>query len=194
MFRPTPTRLSPDRISLEAGELNASVMSDLPTENSTIFALTLDEHLAAYWTARASIIAVSEKGEPLIDYTGLLNRVITAFKAAEAGNPPKGLAEDVYINISYSLHPERLELYAPSLKGDELLLLQTYHDLAIALICYKAALYTDDEGIRRNMLTFSNEGAEHAIKRALERFKHVRVPQFIEDYAQAIQLKILQLI
>jgi len=173
-----------DAVSIDAKNLNALAASDLPRDSSIVFSLRLLAHLATYWDARS----VDAEKLPLINYADLFRSLTVLLDETS-----KPRSDDEFIHqireLKFLIEPDSFSYYVPGLGGAECLLLGVYHDLAIAMVCYKAAAQVGDP-VQRQMLFDHTDCALDKMWSAQRRFKNVRVPTVIQDYVEAIMLKI----
>ncbi len=177
-----------DALSLDAKNLNAAAAADLPRDSSIVFSLKLLSHLEAYWDARRSLLAVDEGNQPLVDYAHVFHSLNALLDETSKPKSDATFLHDIF-KLNVLIDPVSFSFHVPGLAGAELLLISAYHDLAIAMVCYKAAAQVGDP-IQRQMLFDNTDCALEKMRSAQRRFKHVRVPVVIEGYAEAIMLKI----
>ncbi len=167
-------------VSPEMHELVCQVQRELPSDSSFAFSMRLTDHLATYWRDRRSILKLGDSGEFELDYAEVLVRGERALKK-RSPSAVKEAADD--------LDAADVPYYAPSLAGIELKLIQAFHDLARALLFYKASSFLSNLVDRYVMLT-SNNGAQGAIANALMWFQNGWVPSVIGDYVELLERKI----
>jgi hypothetical protein len=185
-------------VSVHEQELVENAFMDLPSHGSMIGVHRLVNYLIHYWNARGDTLLRDKDGVVERDYGAILANAERHIK-----NGKKLLADRSAANTNFvcellaevseaakHLDGDKVNVYAPGLKEPALNLVQALHDLARAIILYKASALELNSTKRLEMLTSEDSGARGAITSALKRFGSIGTPQVIRDYATLVELKI----
>lgn len=174
-------------LSQPARALMQDVAGCVPMDSSFDLSQKITDHLATYWEARRDRLITDDDGVLEKDYVSSL-RIARSIIAGSLSGGVENLVEEAK-SISDELDATSIGYYARNLPVNELRVVQSFHDLAVALMFYKVSFHVDDPADRQVMLA-SSMGAQGSLQGALDWFAGLGVPDVISTYASRLEFKI----
>ncbi len=167
--------------------LMGDVADCVSVDSSFDFSQKITDHLATFWKRRRDHLITDDDGELEKDY-GTNLRVAKAIIVGSLSGTVENLVEEAK-SISDELDATSVGYYARELPPDELRVVQSFHDLAVAMMFYKVSFHVKDAADRQVMLA-SSMGAQGSLRRALDWFVGLPVPEAISKYASLLEYKL----
>jgi hypothetical protein len=185
-------------VTIKEQELVENALQDLPAHGSMIGVHRLVNYLIHYWEGREETLLRDSDGVVERDYSAILvnaeRHIENGKRLLEKATPASTNAvSELLVEVAEAaehLNGDKVKDYAPGLKEPSLNLVQAFHDLARAILLYKASALELNSSRRLAMLDSQESGARGAISSALNRFGSIGTPQVIRDYATLVELKI----
>jgi hypothetical protein len=133
-------------LSEPARALIEAVAGCVPIESSFDFSQKITDHLVTYWEARQDHLRTDEDGELEKDYASTL-RIAKSIILGSLSGDMDNLVEESK-SISDELDATAIGYYARDLPASELRVVQSFHDLAVALMFYKVSFHVEDPADR----------------------------------------------
>lgn len=182
-----PATSSFSDLSEPARTLMEDVADCVSVDSSFDFSQRITDHLATFWEERRDHLITDDDGELEKDYVSTL-RVAKSIIVGSLSGGIENLVEAAK-SISDELDATSVGYYARNLPASELRVVQSFHDLAVALLFYKVSFHVEDSSDRQVMLV-SSMGALGSLQRALDWFVGLPVPEAISKYASQMEFKI----
>jgi len=174
-------------LSNPARALLQDVAGCVPVDSSFDLSQKITDHLATYWAARQDRLLTNDDGSLEKDYVGAL-RIARSIIAGSLSGGVENLVEEAK-SISDELDATSIGYYARNLPTNELRVVQSFHDLAVALMFYKVSFHVEDPADRQVMLA-SSMGAQGSLQGALDWFAGLGIPEVISTFASRLEFKI----
>ncbi len=174
-------------LSAPTRALMEGVAGLVPIDSSFDFSQRITDHLVTYWEARRDHLITDDAGELEKDYVASL-RIAKSIIVGSLSGSIQNLVEEAKA-ISDELDATAMGYYARNLPDNELRVVQSFHDLAVALMFYKVSFHVEDAADRQVMLA-SSMGAQGSLESALDWFAGLPVPEVISTYAGLLKFKI----
>lgn len=174
-------------LSEPARALMESIAGCVAVDSSFDLSQKITDHLTSFWKARRDHLITDEDGALEKDYEGAL-RIAKSIIVGSLSGGVENLVEEAK-NISDELDATAIGYYARNLPPNELRVVQSFHDLAVAMMFYKVSFHVEDRADRQVMLA-SSMGAEGSLQSALDWFAGLPVPEVISKYAGRLEFKI----
>jgi len=174
-------------LSEPARKLMQDVAGCVPEDSSFDLSQKITDHLASFWEARRERLLTDENGELEKDYVSAL-RIAKSILTGSLSGGIEDLVEEAKA-VSDELDATSIGYYARDLPPNELRVVQSFHDLAVALMFYKVSFHVEDPADRQVMLA-SSMGAQGSLQGALDWFAGLPVPDVISKYAGLLEFKI----
>ncbi|MFH2008528.1 MAG: hypothetical protein ABI333_18215 [bacterium] len=174
-------------ISEHAHALMNGVASCLPVDSSFDFSQRIAEHIIDYWTVRRDVLRTDDDGEPELDFVSYL-KVAKAIIVGSHEGEGTNLIDEAK-SLADALDATQISYYAPSLPQDELRVVRSFHDLAVAMMFYKVSFHVTHQADRHVMLA-SSMGAHGLLHSARHWFEGFDVPEVVANYAGVLEFKI----
>jgi len=174
-------------LSAPARALMEAIAGCVPMDSSFDLSQKITDHLATYWRARRAHLITDDDGALEKDYVDILRVAKSIIVGSISGGEENLVAQAK--TISDELDATAIGYYARNLPPNELRVVQSFHDLSVALMFYKVSFHVEDRADRQVMLS-SSMGAEGSLQSALDWFAGLAVPEVISSYAGLLEFKI----